>query len=207
MARAPKISAGIASGSTSSDSSMLPRRSPSVSAAPMAPSALSMPVPSASDRTTVPRAAAGTPRLMASKGETSTSGNPQAVQCAAPFASASSASGCPDSSSCSRVPSAWSERNRNSMPSSAASSAATHSTPPASCRSSPSSGLSASGNSVVTIAKNTTGWAMWSQCLKASTRSRRNIRSIALPGVLRGISRAPRGGRDGPGWRAPGARR
>ena len=41
------MSSGIASGSTISDSSTLPRLSPTVSAAPMAPSQLKVNVPSA----------------------------------------------------------------------------------------------------------------------------------------------------------------
>src|SRR3979490_3543656 len=61
VAPAPKINNGIASGSTIKDRSTLPRRNPTVSQAPRAPSQLKVRVPSPNRSIIVPNALAGMP--------------------------------------------------------------------------------------------------------------------------------------------------
>src|SRR5271167_4135478 len=82
VAAAPKINSGVASGSTISDSSTLPRRSPIVSPAPMAPSQLKVTVPRARLSIIVANAARGIPSAVATIGEAITSAAPVTSQCA-----------------------------------------------------------------------------------------------------------------------------
>ena len=156
-ARAPKINIGIASGSTSSDSSTLPRRTPTVSAAPIPPSTLSVPVPSSRDSISTPQTAIGSPRPVPTMGDMMTSGRPVSTQCAATLASNTQPSGCPDSTHCSIVPSSTSARNSDSSASNDDSSVATHNTPVPTSRSCAVVGDKASGNNVTTMMKKMSG--------------------------------------------------
>ena len=70
----------MASGSTSSDSSTLPLRTPTVSAAPMPPRMLSVPVPSSSESIRTPQTLVGRPRPVPTIGDMITSGRPVSTQ-------------------------------------------------------------------------------------------------------------------------------
>ena len=95
---------------------------------------------------------------MPTTGDTTTNAAPLTSQCASVFATTITYSPCPDRASCSRVPSSASFLNIASSDRSDASSAATQSTPGATARSNDSCKLRPSGNNVVTIKKNTSGW-------------------------------------------------
>ncbi len=86
---------------------------------------------------------------------------------------------CPDSANCSKVPSSASLLNSASSDSSDDSSAATQSTPGAMSRSSDSCTLKPSGNSVVTIKKNTSGCSSCSGRRKLRHSSRRTTSIMA----------------------------
>src|ERR1017187_2872384 len=172
VAPAPNISSGIASGSTIKDKSTLPRRRPTVRPAPMAPSQLSVSVPNANPSSMVANAETGMLSPIATTGDTSTSAAPLTSQCANVLAMTIVAKLCPDSANCSKVPSSASFLNSESNDSSDDSSAATHQTPGAMSRNSDNCTLKPSGNSVVTIKKNTSGCSSCSGRLKLRHSSR-----------------------------------
>src|ERR1700722_3720423 len=157
VAPAPKINNGIASGSTIKDKSTLPRRNPTVRPAPMAPSQLKVSVPRPKLSIIVANALPGIPSAVATTGDTNTSATPVTNQCAKVFATTISVSPCPESASCSKVPSSASLLKSASSDSRDDSSAATQSTPGAMSRSSDNCRLKPKGNNVVTIKKNTKG--------------------------------------------------
>src|SRR5882724_9909823 len=157
VAPAPKISNGIASGSTIKDKSTLPRRNPTVSPAPMAPSQLKVRVPRPKLSIIVVNALPGIPSAVATTGDAKTSATPVTNQCAKVFATTMSVSPCPESASCSKVPSSASLLKSASSDKRDDSSAATQSTPGAMSRSSDNCRLNPKGNNVVTIKKNTKG--------------------------------------------------
>src|SRR5580704_11680541 len=150
VAPAPKINNGIASGSTIRDKSTLPRRNPTVRPAPMAPSQLKLSI-------IVANALPGMPKAVPTTGDTRTSATPVTNQCAKVFATTMSVSPCPESASCSKVPSSASLLNSASSDSRDDNSATTQSTPGAMSRSSDNCRLKPKGNNVVTIKKNTKG--------------------------------------------------
>ncbi len=96
VARAPNTSTGIASGSTSSDSSAPPRRTPSVSPAPIAPIRLSDDAAQQQRHADARHRRGGAPRLIAASGPASASGRPVSSQCVAVLASSSAVNDCPD---------------------------------------------------------------------------------------------------------------
>src|SRR5580693_8826065 len=73
VAPAPKISSGIANGSTMRESSTLPRFNPTVRPAPMAPNQLNVNVPNVKLNIMVENTPAGMPRAVPTSGDTSTS--------------------------------------------------------------------------------------------------------------------------------------
>jgi hypothetical protein len=75
-AAAPKMSAGMASGSTIRISSIPPLRSPSVSAAPSPPSRLRMGVPRARLASSMSSTSPGRPNESPTRGEATISGSP-----------------------------------------------------------------------------------------------------------------------------------
>src|SRR3982074_1275860 len=154
VAPAPKINNGIANGSTIKDKSTLPRRNPTVRPAPMAPSQLKVRVPRPKLSIIVPKALPGIPSAVPTMGDTKTSATPVTNQCAKVFATTMSVSPCPESASCSKVPSSASLLNSASSDNRDDSSAATQSTPGAMSRSSDNCKLKPKGNNVVTINKN-----------------------------------------------------
>src|SRR5580692_1368393 len=129
VAAAPNINNGVASGSTISESSTLPRRSPIVSPAPMAPSQLKVMVPKAKLSIMVANAATGIANAIATIGETTTNAAPVTSQCAQVFATTMRVRLCPLRLSCSKVPSSASLLNSESKDSSEDNSAAVQSTP------------------------------------------------------------------------------
>src|SRR5580692_2351271 len=175
VAAAPKINNGVANGSTISESSTLPRRSPIVSPAPMAPSQLKVTVPKAKLSIIVANAATGIPSAVATIGDTITSAAPLTSQWAQVFATTMTVSPCELRQSCSNVPSSASLLNNESSDSSDDSSAAVQSTPGEMSRSSDSCRLNPRGNSVVTIRKNTNGCNNCSGRRKLRHNSRRTI--------------------------------
>src|SRR5579864_1361433 len=179
VARAPKMSTGNDNGKVRSASNTPLRRIPSVSAAPIEPMRLSATVPTATQITIPGTEAAGAPSESAASGAMSARGAPVSSQWVTVFASMSQVSGCPERLYCSRVPSWASSRNRNSSARSDASNAATHSTPRATSRNRESSGETARGNSVVTMAKNASGCTSCPRLRKASFRSRNSTRRAA----------------------------
>src|SRR5450631_2281903 len=76
VAPAPKISSGMASGSTMSESSTLPRFNPTVRPAPMAPNQLNVKVPNARLNIMVENTPAGMPSAVPTSGDTNTSAAP-----------------------------------------------------------------------------------------------------------------------------------
>ena len=84
--------------------------------------------------------------------------------------------------------------NRDWFPPNEDSSAATHNTPGATSLSRDSSGLNASGKSVVTMRKNTSGSATWSQRRMARRKSRSNSNRPASSGLV-AFTTAPTGAR------------
>jgi hypothetical protein len=151
-APAPKISTGMYSGSTSSDSSTPPPRTPSVSAAPMAPMPGQRRRAEQQDTVRTQRFA-GQVELDAQhrRQQHQRQAGDQPVR--DHFAEHDQPSGCGARASCSSVPSRWSSANRRGSESMVASSAATHSTPGASLRSSSGSGPTPSGNRLTTMMK------------------------------------------------------
>ena len=101
----PKISTGMHSGSTSSDTSTPPPRKPNVSAAPTAPIILSIGVPSSRLTTSTHSAYAGISNCKPSTGAISISGRPDSIQCASILPSTNTDRDCGASSICSSVPS------------------------------------------------------------------------------------------------------
>src|SRR5579863_5551636 len=168
------MSTGNDNGKVRSASNTPLRRIPSVSAAPIEPMRLSATVPTATQITMPGTEAPGAP-----SGAMSARGAPVRSQWVTVFASMSQVRGCPERLYCSRVPSWASSRKRNSSARSDASNAATHSTPGATSRSRESSGETARGNSVVTMAKNASGCTSCPRLRKASFRSRNSTRRAA----------------------------
>ena len=169
----------MASGSTISDNSTLPRFRPTVSPAPMAPSQLKVSVPSAKLASMVGKAAVGIPSAVATSGDASTNAAPLTSQCAKVFATMITVNPCPDSANCSNVPSSASLLNSASNDRSDDSSAATQSTPGAMSRSSDNCTLRPSGNRVVTMRKNTSGCSSCSGRRKLRHSSRRTTSVMA----------------------------
>jgi hypothetical protein len=101
-------------------------------------------------------------------------GNSVTSACAAIFASTVTVIGAGLNSSCSRLPSSASLRNKPSSASSDDNSAATHSTPVPSSRSCCVVGDNASGNSATTMTKKISGYASSLQRRKATRTSRTN---------------------------------
>ena len=92
-AATPKISTGIVSGSTSTAISSPPRRSATVSAAPIRPMKVSAGVPASSVSATAPVAAGSRLSRKPSSGAAITSGRPVVSQCASALAASASSSG------------------------------------------------------------------------------------------------------------------
>src|SRR5258708_8163018 len=157
VAPAPKINNGMASGSTIRDKSTLPRRTPTVRPAPMAPSQLKVSVPKPKLSIMVANALTGIPTAVPTTGDARTSATPVTNQCAKVLATTMSVSPCPESASCSKVPSSASLLNSASSDTRDDNSAATQTTPAAMSRSSDNCRLKPRGNNVVTIKKNTKG--------------------------------------------------
>src|ERR1700694_1124765 len=176
VAPARKINSGIASGSTIKERSTLPRRNPTVRPAPMAPSQLKCRVHSPKLSIIVQNPLPGIPSAVPTMGDTKTSATPVTNQCAKVFATTMSVSPCPESASCSKVPSSASLLNSASSDNRDDSSAATQSTPGAMSRSSDNSKLNPKGNNVVTIKKNTKGCNNWSGRRKLRHSSRRTTK-------------------------------
>ena len=82
VAPAPKISKGIASGSTISATNTLLRRKPTVSPAPIAPNQLNVNVPMVKLAIIVANAKPGMFKAIATSGEINTSAAPLTSQCA-----------------------------------------------------------------------------------------------------------------------------
>ena len=102
---------------------------------------LKLTVPKAKAQSMPGIAATGTPNAKPTTGAIRVSGNPVITQCAAVLPSTKAATGWPDSTICSSVPSSASSRKSPSKDNCEASSAPTQSTPGAICRSLPSSGV------------------------------------------------------------------
>ena len=168
----PRISTGMYRGRISSASSNPPRLSPTVSAAPTAPSRLNTGVPSSSDSISTGTQCPGNPSIKASTGATSTSASPEKTQCASTLTRTRRAKGCGERTHCSSDPSSKSLRNSPSSESSTANSAATQTSPGDKVCNNCVSGPTASGNNAITIAKNTSGLAS-SAGRRASSRASR----------------------------------
>src|SRR3954466_15786287 len=128
-APAPNTNTGTYNGSTSSALNAPAPRTPSVSAAPTAPINDNAGVAISRDSDSVTRARPGRSNCSPSSGAISTNGNPVVSQCAAILDNTINTGGCGTSISCSRVPSAKSASNILASDNSAASNAATHTTP------------------------------------------------------------------------------
>ena len=171
-APAPKISAGMASGSTISTISIPALRSPSVSAAPTPPSRLRIGVPNNRDTNSTGSSSAGRPSSRPSSGAPTTSGAPLIVQWPAALAAATATPAPGASSSCSSEPSAWSAAYSGGIDSIAASSAQTQTTPGAINLSTCGSGPTPSGNRLAATRKNATGSSASVRRRQARRRSR-----------------------------------
>ncbi len=171
-APAPKITAGARSGRMIRGRISPPRFSDKVRLAPIAPTALTAGVPIRSERNKVRVGAGAKLNSSASSGETRVSGRPVERKCASILASDTLSSDKGDSAITSRLPSSKSPWNSRSSESSAASTAATQSTPPATrvriLRSAPMP----SGISVATRAKNPSASAAPPPLRAARRRSR-----------------------------------
>ncbi len=178
QAAVAKISSGTASGSTSRLSRTPPRFRPTVRPTPTAPRKLSVGVPSSKVSASTPASCRLIPSSSAASGETISSGRPLIIQWATTFTSTTATSGVGRSISCSREPSCQSSRNNRSITSSAASSAATHTTPGAICASSCGAAPTPNGNRVMTIRKNQSGLRISAPLRHARRSSRANSARI-----------------------------
>src|SRR3984957_19117038 len=129
VAPAPKISSGMASGRTMSESSTLPRFHPTVRPAPLAPHQRKDKVPNVKLNIMVKNASVGMPSAVPTTGDTKTSAAPLTNQCAKVFATTITVRSWPQSASCSKVPSSASLLNSESSDSSDDNSAATQNHP------------------------------------------------------------------------------
>ena len=173
-APAPKMSTGIYSGSTNKATSNPLPRTPSVSAAPIAPIRLNAGVPSNKASTKTNNASLGNAYCKPMIGASNTTGKPQTIQCAKILAKTNNANGCGASSICSRLPSAKSAANNRVSEIMPANNAATHSTPGAILLSTAGSGPIPNGNKLDTIRKKNSVVATSERLRKASRRSRLN---------------------------------
>ncbi|MCY1505706.1 hypothetical protein D9M68_399280 [compost metagenome] len=193
----PRISTGMYSGRISSASSRPPRLSPTVSAAPTAPSRLNTGVPSSSESSSTGRQRAGRPSISASSGASSTRANPEKSQCASTLARTRSGRGCGETTHCSREPSSKSLRKSPSSESSTANRAATQTRPGERLCNNCVSGPTASGNNATTMAKNTSGLANSAgrRTSRRASRATSRVKTLLMRGVapdqVRDNRRAP----------------